>query len=171
MTRAVRTTIIAAAMALLAAITLVALARPAQAAGRAEVQFVEPQKFVDAGPTAFDRERTLAILAEHVRQLGQQLPDGQVLRVQVTDIDLAGTLQWRRAQEVRVVRGAADVPRLQLRWTLAEGARTLRSGEEDLTDLGYTFGRTLRDAADGSLPYEKRLLSDWFVARFVTMAR
>jgi hypothetical protein len=171
MTSAARNTVLAAVIAMLAFAALVVMARSAHAAGRAEVQFVEPQKYADAGMNGIERERTLAILAEHVQQLAQRLPDGQLLRLQVLDVDLAGTLEWKRAQEVRVVRGAVDAPRLKFRWTLAQGESALRNGEEDLTDLGYTFGRPLAQASDGSLPYEKRLLNDWFKARFGTMAR
>lgn len=171
MNSAMRKTILSAAVALLAAAVLVALARPVHAAGRAEVQFIEPQKFADAGTNGIERERTLALLAAHVQDLAKRLPDGQVLRVQVLDVDLAGTLQMRRAQELRVLRGTVDAPRLQLRWTLDEGERTVRSGDENLTELGYPLGRAYPYASEGGLPYEKRLLSEWFQARFVTMAR
>lgn len=167
MSPAIRTTLIAAALALVSAAVLVVLAHPAHAAGKAEVRFAEPELFTDAGRNAHDRDRALASLSEHVQRLAaQRLPDGQRLRVQFLDVDLAGTEILRRAQDVRVMRGGADRPRLQLRWTLEQDGRTLKSGEERLSDSGYLSGRLSSAAGDGDLPYEKRLLTQWFHARF-----
>ena len=155
--------LLAAAAALASATALVALAGPAQAAGRAEVRFVEPEKFADAGRNPSDRERVLASLRAHLDRLAQRLPDGQTLTVEFLDIDLAGIETLRRGQDVRVLNGGADWPRLQLRWSLVQDGRTLKSGQERLSDMGYTMGSRLSSAtSDGDLPYEKRLLSDWF---------
>ena len=170
MSHAIRNTLLAAALALLSAAALVALAQPARAAGTADVRFVEPEKFTDAGRTSHERDRTLATLTAHLRQLAQRLPEGQRLRVEVTDVDLAGHERMRGATDLRVLRGNADWPKLALRWTLEQGGATVKTGDEKLSDLGYLFGSRPTTPAEGDLPYEKRLLNDWF-ARQVEGAR
>lgn len=162
MSNAMRNTVLAAALAVLAAVALVALAGPAQAAGKLEVKFVEPQQFRDAGRSAVEREHTLGLLAAHLGTLAQRLPEGQVLRVEVLDVDLAGELRPARGNELRVLRGGIDGPRLHLRWSLVEGGRTLRSGDERLADPGLVPGRAFGPAKEGELAYERQLLSGWF---------
>ncbi len=166
MSQALRTTLFAAIVALLSAAALVALARPARAAGLAEVRFVEPERFSDAGRTPFDREQALASIGAHLNQLAQRLPDGQRLRIDVLDVDLAGEQVLRRGSEVRVLRGGADWPQIRLRWTLERGGVALKSGEDRLSDLGYLSGRTAPSSSEGDFPHEKRLLTQWFRAQF-----
>lgn len=143
---------------------LTGLALAAQAAGQVDIRFTEPERFADAGTTALERERTQRSLAQYLQRLGERLPDGQTLKVEITDIDLAGWLRPGRIEEVRVLRGGADWPRIQLRYELQEAGRTVKAGEEELKDLNYMA--SLRRIHDGDLPYEKRLLADWFDARF-----
>ena len=166
MSQALRTTLIAAAVALLSATVLIVLARPAHAAGSAEVRFVEPERFSDAGRSAYDRERALASLAAHLQELARRLPDGQRLKIEVLDVGLAGEQELRRGHDVRILRGAADSPHIHLRWTLEQGGGTLKSGQERLGDLGYLLGRIGVASGDGDLPYEKRMLTQWFRAQF-----
>lgn len=165
MSQAVRATLVAALVALLSAAALVAMARPAHAAGSVDVRFVDPDRYRDAGLLAADRERTLASLAAHLRRLAQRLPDGQQLRVEVLDVDLAGERAVRPGTEVRVLRGGADVPRLHLKWTLEQAGAVIKSGEDRLRDLDYLSGSPVTPAGDEDLPYEKRLLTRWFEAR------
>lgn len=166
MSHALRTTLLAAVVALLSAAVLVAMARPAHAAGTAEVRFVEPERFSDVGRNPFDREQALAELTAHLTQLASRLPDGQRLRVEVLDIDLAGEQIPRRGNDVRVLRGAADWPQIRLRWTLEQAGTTIRTGEDRLSDLGYLTGRTAPTSSESSFPHEKRLLTQWFRAQF-----
>ena len=167
MSHALRTTLIAAAVALLSATVLIVMARPAHAAGSAEVRFVEPERFSDAGRPPVERDRTLASLTAHLQQLARGLPDGQRLKIEVLDVDLAGEQVLRRGQDVRVLRGTVDSPSIELRWSLEQGGSTVKSGKERLTDLGYlTGGRAYKANAYGDLPYEKRMLSEWFRAQF-----
>ena len=43
----------------------------------------------------------------------------------------------------------------------------VQSGEETLTDLNYTRHTSDYSQSSDTLRYEKRLLADWFKARFV----
>lgn len=161
------------ALAGAAALLLAALAATpaAHAAGQVQVKWIEPEKFADAGRGTLDRERTLDALAEHLKGLGQKLPDGQTLSIEVTDLELAGELEpfGRFHQDVRVLRGRADWPRISLRYSLSDGTRTLARGDADLSDPNYLF-RSLRSTRTGALAYEKRMLDDW-VASLVATAK
>lgn len=140
-----------------------AAAAPVQAAGKVEVDYVKPEEFRDAGRGVIDRERTMAALTQHLQRLAKRLPDGQTLRLEVTDIDLAGEIHpSMRLNDLRVLRGGADWPHLHLRYTLLEGSRALKSGEAKLSDPGYMFSAPHRAAVDSELSYEKRMLEKWF---------
>lgn len=136
-------------------------------AGTAEVSFVHPDRFADAG-RGRDAEQVQATLSRHLQALAvAQLPDGQSLTVEFTDIDLAGRLRPlpRGGQDIRVLTGGADWPRLALHYQLNKGTTILATGDEDLADMAYLQHRTLlRDSA--ALPFEQRLLSEWFTRRF-----
>lgn len=149
-----------------AAWALSPLASLAYAAGTVEVSFNEPEKFTDAGRGSFDREHTLKGVGEALKALGPQLPDGQTLRLEVLDIDLAGELRpTRSGAEVRVLRGRADWPQITVRYTLMGDGRTLKAGEDRLADLNYLW-MTARLRTNEEFVYERRMLSRWFGETF-----
>lgn len=137
----------------------------AHAAGRAEVNYVDPASFTDAGWGSLDRERTLAQLTAQFERLAQRLPDGQVLRVSVTDVDLAGEIDPFSFHPVRVLGEVPDAPRLALSYELRDGDRVLARGDDSLKDMGYLFRRSGLRGRD-ALPYESRMLDEWFGERF-----
>jgi hypothetical protein len=153
------------AVPLLAAAAWLWAPAPAQAAGTVEVRFVEPERFTDIGFQTLDRERDLQEIAAHLHKLGQRLPEGQTLRIEVLDVDLAGHVWPRGIGELRILRGRADWPAISLRWTLQQGGETLASGEERITDMNYLTGIP-PSVRLGALPYEKRMLARWFGERF-----
>jgi len=139
-------------------------------AGQVEVAFDPNATFSDAGSSVAQRQQHLETLAAHLRTLGERrLGADQTLRVEFVDLDLAGTMRLirRLPGELRVVRGGADTPRIELRYTLSEAGRVLASGSESLTDLGYAArGGDWSNRRDDPLRHEKRLLDDWFSAHF-----
>jgi hypothetical protein len=147
------------------AVLLALAAVPATAAGRVDVNFVEPETFGDVGWGSVDRERNLQVLAQHFQALAARLPDTQTLRVEVLDVDLAGEPRPGAIQDFRVVRGGADWPAITLRYVLDDRGSVLASGEERVTDMNYLFSRTV-GSDHGPLPYERRLIQRWFQERF-----
>jgi hypothetical protein len=133
----------------------------AWAAGKIEVQWLDPGNYSDAGRSAVDREHVMEVLGTHMSQLGRLLPDGQTLRLEITDLDLAGELRWVRSQELRVLRGRADWPHMRLRFMLDAEGRTLKKGEAHLSDMAYLF-RTRQ----GELDYEKHMIEAWVKESF-----
>lgn len=143
------------------ACTLALQALAAQAAGKIELTWVEPEKFADSGHTVADRAATLQALGEHIQRLAGALPDGQTLKIEVTDLNLAGEVRFTPSRDVRVLRNRADWPTMQVRYTLVADGRVLKSGQTRLSDMNYGF--TLRRDAYG---YEKRMIDTWFRAEF-----
>ncbi|HMC17367.1 MAG TPA: DUF3016 domain-containing protein, partial [Albitalea sp.] len=110
------------------------------------------------------RQLNLQTLERHLQALAQhRLPSDQVLKVEVLDVDLAGEERpsRRSGRDLRILRGGADWPRIQLRYTLEVNGRLLRSGEETLTDMSYLQGPIGAYGTD-PLRYEQRMLDKWF---------
>jgi Protein of unknown function (DUF3016) len=143
------------------ALALLALSAAAGtlAAGKVDLKWVEPEKFSDVGFGTAERQTTLQALAEHIERLGHRLPDGQTLKIEVTDVDLAGDTRFHSGRDVRVLRGRADWPSMQLRYALQADGRELKSGQARLADMNYLFN-TRHDA----FGYEKRMIDNWFRA-------
>lgn len=151
------------------ALAAVLVSGPAAHAGTVQVSYVQPEQFADAG-RGVEAERVQTQLTRHFETLAKRwLPESQSLQVEVLDIDLAGET-WPRVQapmDVRVLKGRADWPQMTLRFTLRDGERTLASGQDRLTDMAYLMHGGALFADRGELPYEARMLEDWFRERLV----
>lgn len=96
------------------------------------------------------------------------LPPGQVLRVTVEDIKLAGDFEPWRGPDAQDIRYLKDIypPRATLRWTLTDAhGTTIREGQSKLSDLGY-LQRLPSTIANDPLRYDKRMLDDWVEKEF-----
>ena len=151
---------------LLAATLCVAFATPqAHAAGSVEVQWLKPDSYADAGRSSVDRERVMKSLSAHLQKLGNRLPDGQLLKLDITDLNLAGETEPFRWHDLRVLRGRADWPQMSLRYTLTADGRTLKSGDARLQDMSYMSSNSA-SLRQEDLGYEKRMVEQWFKAEF-----
>jgi hypothetical protein len=146
---------------------LLAAAAAAQAAGTVNVSFVEPDKYYDSGNSQFDKPANLKTIEQFLQELGRRhLPDGQVLHIEVLNIDLAGYVRpTRQTSDLRIVRGKADWPSFQLRYALSAGGQPVKNGEERVADLNYS-GHIATYGTRDPLRYEKQMLESWFRARF-----
>ncbi|NIA00668.1 DUF3016 domain-containing protein [Massilia sp. CCM 8734] len=140
------------------------MALPASAAtAAATVSYVEPDRFTDVPFTPWERERVLKQLTAHFDKLGASLPAGQELKVEVLDVDLAGQTKpnFRGGQDLRVMNGGADWPHIHFRYSLTEGGKVIKSGEEKLSNMQY-LNRMNHYGNTELLRYEKQMLDDWF---------
>lgn len=139
----------------------------AQAAGTIEVKFVKPEKFTDVYDAARRLDDNLKALREHLEQAAApHVADGQTLKIDVLDVDLAGRVEpAARPNDLRVMRGEADWPRIHLRYTLDAGGKTLRRGEARVSDMAY-LQRIAPSNPGLGLPYERRMLDEWFRKEF-----
>jgi Protein of unknown function (DUF3016) len=143
----------------------------AQAAGTVEVKYLEPTKFSDAGRSSWDIERTTAAFSEHFKALGKELPDGQTLRLSVTDIDLAGELRpGRHGNDIRILRGRADWPRVGMNYELVQGERAVKTGKVQVADMAYQQN-SLGARQSEAFAYEFRMLDRWFNEEILNKAK
>ncbi|VXB61519.1 conserved exported hypothetical protein [Massilia sp. 9I] len=141
---------------------LFALSAGAASAG-VTVNYVESDKFSDLPFAQWERKEVLDDLAGFFAEIGKQLPPGQDLTVEVTDIDLAGREypNSRSGRDLRILKGGADWPIMDLRYTLTSNGQVVASGKERLTDMNY-LNRINRLTDGDRLRYEKRMIEDWF---------
>jgi hypothetical protein len=149
-------------------IALALLAAAGAAAAGVTVTYQEPEKFIDVPQSDQDRAQVLNELTRHFEKLAQQLPPGQNLTITVTDIDLAGRVEPRRRsmQDIRILRGGADWPAMELSYTLEQDGKVLRAGKEHLSNMDYQH-RMGRYHNDDYLRYEKQMVDDWFRQQFL----
>jgi hypothetical protein len=132
----------------------------------------DPQHFQDIRATdqsqARFEQRVLKDLEEHFRKEAAVLPEGQTLHVNVTDVDLAGFIEYfhsRYPMGLRVVRNV-DFPQMDLSYELRDGNdNVIQSGDAELKDLGFRF-TSVQPRRDDPLRYEKAMISDWFDRTF-----
>jgi hypothetical protein len=147
---------------------LFAAALVTAAQGAVLVTFTEPDKYVDTGRYRFEGTQVLAELERHFQHLGTRyLHPDQTLRIEVLEVDLAGEERFRSGpnQDVRILRGGADWPRMRLRYHLEGAGKPALSGEEHLSDMNY-LQRPITVRFNEHLAYEKRMLDEWFRTKF-----
>lgn len=129
------------------------------------VSYIEPERYGEMPFATWEREEVLRELSAHFDRLGKTLPAGQDLKVEVLDLRLAGQLRRGGAREIRVLKGSADWPTMQIRYAVESGGRVISSGESKLSDMSY-MDRTTRYSDSESLRYEKHMIDDWFKKTF-----
>ncbi|WP_312440702.1 DUF3016 domain-containing protein [Janthinobacterium sp.] len=139
----------------------------AQSVANTEVRYDKPEQFMDVSFDQRTREEVLAELTGHFKKLGATLPPGQHLQIVVTALDLAGREdpRIRSANEIRVMTGGADWPRIGLSYVLEQDGKTLKSGDATLSDMSY-LTRMNRYFSGERLRYEKPMIDEWFSKTF-----
>ncbi|GHG04469.1 DUF3016 domain-containing protein [Thalassotalea marina] len=140
------------------------LLAPSVLAGTSEVTWTNPEKYRDIDPGDSHREKfkrqIFSNFEKHFAKLAKALPEGQVLKINVTDVDLAGDAKFNM-ERIRIVR---DIyfPRLEFSYEVVDASgNTLHSGEENLKDMSFMMRGGAKYGND-LLSYEKRMLDDWF---------
>jgi hypothetical protein len=146
--------------------TLVAgslLLASAVASAEVTVTFVKPENYPDMPFSPVDRDAVLKQIGDYFTKIGTNLPPGTDLHIDVLDLDLAGRIEPARrgAQDLRIIRGGADWPRMTLRYTVETDGKVVKSGTADLKDMDFQF-RANRVSSDDSLRYEKQMIDDWY---------
>ncbi|MYM40993.1 DUF3016 domain-containing protein [Duganella qianjiadongensis] len=140
-----------------------ALLASGAAAAQVSVSYVKPEDYADVPRNAIERERVLKDFSNYFDSWNARLPAGQSLKIEVLDIDLAGRMWPRRngGEDIRVLNDGADWPRMRLHYTLEQNGQTLRSGDEQLSNMSY-MQRINRYWETDTLRYEKQMLDEWF---------
>lgn len=136
------------------------------------VSYVHPEKFFDASDIAFGMppsQRMLDRLTQIFVTLGTKyLAPDQTLKIEVTDVDLAGRFETvqQPGTQVRVLR-EHDWPRIDLHYALAQNGLTAKQADAQISDMNY-LGQQLPGQNGQSLSYEQRMLDRWFAKTFGT---
>lgn len=135
-------------------------------AGEAKVDFVQPEKFTDIRNVNDSLEdaqiRVSKEFSLYFSDLAKTLPDGYTLEVQVTDIDLAGRIEYNYARTMRDIRVLKDIdwPKMSLSYTLKNPQQeVVASGKEDIRDMYYLSKANL---SSSDYKYEEQMLKEWF---------
>lgn len=149
------------------AAALLLAAAGAASAGEVTVKYQEPDKFTDVPFWEQDRDQVLQELTAHFARLGKQLPANQQLAITVTDIDLAGRVEPRRRsmRDLRILRGGADWPTMELQYSLVQDGKVIASGSDRLSNMLY-LDQMNRYAGSDTLRYEKPMVDGWFKNTF-----
>ena len=126
----------------------------------------DPDRFTDAGDRSNDPVKVMQAIETHLRKLGDRiLAPGTNLRIEVLDVDLAGRPRMNMPTEIRVMNGKTDRPCIELRYSLEKDGARSAPQHERVCDSDY-LRPGARDSANDPLVYEKRMLEEWFRARF-----
>lgn len=136
--------------------------------GAVDVRWSDPAQFSDirysTNRNEAERGDWVVELAEHLRKRAlKQLPPGERLEVEITDIRRAGTYEpWHGAsyQDVRFMRDHYP-PRLELRFQRVDAnGRVIEEGERKLVDAAYLMRSSMFGTSD-PLRYEKTMIDRW----------
>lgn len=107
------------------------------------------------------RERTFKTLEKHFAKLAAQLPTDQVLKIDVTNVDLAGDTHIGGINQIRIIKDLY-IPRMNFSYELvAANGDIIKSETVVLKDMGFMTNSNLK-YRNSSLGYEKKMLDDWF---------
>lgn len=137
-------------------------------AGEVKVEWQEPEKFTDIRPANDNRkvyrERVIKKFDGFFSEMAAELPEGYKWQVTVTDIDLAGDVDYFAGGAGNALRIVKDLysPAIRFNHVLRDKhGEEVISGEEKLRDMG--FMQQLRSVnSNEEFRYEKQMLQDWF---------
>lgn len=136
------------------------------AMAKVEVTWTNPEKYVDIKDSfngyQTTKEDAFYNIEKVLNKLAKKLPDGYLLKLDVTDLDLAGETH---SQNIRVVRDMFP-PRIKFSYELLDGGdNILLKKSENIRDTSFMQHVSLmnRNSAFG---FEKQLIEDWFKDNF-----
>jgi hypothetical protein len=139
-------------------------------AGQSEITWTEPEKYTDIRPGSESkkrfRNRIFKNFEKHFIKLSEQLPEGQILKLNVTNVDLAGDVRFSPMQEFRIIKDIY-IPRFKFTYELLNADKTIvDSGKVDLKDMSFMNSPSLHSKND-TLKYEKSMIDKWFKSAFI----
>lgn len=138
----------------------------ALAIAKVEVIWTNPDKYSDVkdsfnGPRS-TQEDAFYNIEKVLKRLAKKLPDGYLLKLDVTDLDLAGETH---SSNIRVVRDMFP-PRIKFSYELLDaGDNVLLAKQENIRDTSFLQSVSLRHKNE-AFGFEKQLIEDWFKDSF-----
>lgn len=143
-------------------------------AATVELNWVKPETYADMrsgeqSRKAF-REHTFKVLEKHFLKLADNLPQNQILKVDILNIDLAGEIDFAGARQIRILR-EPYVPRISLSYQLIDDNNAIvMSGSNKLKSMSFLQNSNFRYRSE-SLGHEKKMLDVWFKREFANLAK
>ena len=133
------------------------------------VNYVNMEQFADLPSTDWEREEVLKGIADYIKKLGEDLPAGHDLTVNIYNVDLAGREYpgTRASGDMRVLEGKSDWPLIELQYSLSANGQVVDSGTASISDVSYMNRLMKRSQETDRLRYEKRMLQAWFKKTFL----
>jgi hypothetical protein len=137
-------------------------------AGDVTVQWQEPEKFTDIRPANDSRskyrERVMQKFDGFFNEMAAKLPDGYRWQVTVTDIDLAGDVDYFIGGAGNALRVVKEIhsPAIKFSYVLRDNhGEEIANADEKLRDM--SFMHSLHSVSvNEEFHYEKQMLQDWF---------
>ena len=137
-------------------------------AGEAKVTWQEPEKYTDIRPSNESRdsfkERIFKEFNIMFAGMAKKFPDGYLLEINVTDLDLAGDVNGMYSSLGREIRVIKELywPRMSFSYILKNGKNEIvASAKEDIKDMNFMSPVGMHSSGS-SFDYEEKMLNDWF---------
>jgi len=138
-------------------------------AATSEVKWTNPEDYRDIHPgdshRKHFRERTFRTLERHFSKLAEKLPEGQILKIDVTNIDLAGDVNYGGLKRFRIIK-EIYFPKMSFAYQVLDmNNAEISANEVNLKNMNFMMNTGLR-YRNKSLGYELKMLDDWFKETF-----
>lgn len=137
-------------------------------AAEVKVTFEQPEKYTDIRPTHESRSRYEQKVLQSVEKiftdLAAKMPEGYQWQVTVTDIDLAGDVDYFAGPNGQALRIVKDIysPAVRFSHSLRDNyGEEVLSGEEKLRDMAF-LQRLSKTGTRAEFEHEQVMLQDWF---------
>lgn len=137
-------------------------------AGQSSVTWQSPEKYSDILPSIENKhtfkDEIFKIFEAHFQKLSAQLPEGQTLYINVTNLDLAGAVSFANSHKIRVVDNATP-PRIEFKFQVIDSKNiVLVSRAVYLWPKHFKFQRSLK--VNKPYYHELDLITHWFENTF-----
>ncbi|NMP31774.1 DUF3016 domain-containing protein [Thalassotalea sp. M1531] len=139
-------------------------------AATVEIEWLEPDSYRDLHPGGNAREKfrenVFAELEQTFNDLVTELPNDQVMKIVVRDIDLAGYVNTESKTRRKRFISAKYFPRIKFTYKLFDAAGSvIKAGGVNLKkpDFIQTAKDSYKDTVFG---YEKQMIDEWFAFTF-----
>ncbi|QBG36842.1 DUF3016 domain-containing protein [Litorilituus sediminis] len=157
---------------ILAVVLSTLLITPTVTAATSEVEWKDYKSYRDIdsgdeGRKSF-RERTFKNFEKHFAKMAESLPEDQVLKIVVTDVDLAGDTNAAGINRTRILKDLY-FPRMNFSYQLVDAnGKEIKADTVVVKDMNFMRKSNLK-YRNQSLSYEKRMLDEWFEETFADL--
>jgi len=135
-----------------------------------EINWVEPDKYKDIDPgnssKARYRTRVFTALEKYFKDLVISLPEEYKMKISVTDIDLAGDVQFAHTDRIRFIK-ELYFPSMHFAYELLDKEqKSLISNEVKIKDMSFLHDVRSASRHNDFLYYEGEMIADWFSKTF-----